>query len=635
MVTGRPSQTVTLVALLLAVPLAAPLAEASHDRTYAYYSYINSGVSDATLAPGQSFTHTVSYKQTFTGYTTLSGYLCCWGRQWTAGPFHAASGVLKTVNVGMNAPSTPGNYDLWGFAVSALTAYPSPTYRNAETHADITVVGNPTTPCVSESHTGGGWSTHDSPLWTWGCSSAAYGSIVKWEVDVSWGGTFETTSTSYHPTLGTGAHWIAVRALNNVGRWSAWSAARHAYVDVTPPNAPRLAESHVGEGWSNHAHPAFAWTNPGDAGSGVARYVGTLDGASVSLGGATSWHPTLDDGEHAFSVRAVDGVGLAGPASNALTVRIDTAPPTSALEIGAPSYRDATGTWVTSHTPFALDATDRHCGVARVERALDDGPFEPVEGPFTLGLADGPHTLATRAADCAGNVEAAHALALRLDSTPPRVALARPEPGVVYAQDTEVARSRGTPAADAAPTVVLGNLTVVADASDAGVGLARVEFLVDGEVAFVDTSPPYAFVWRTADLVLGPHTLAVRAVDRLNHAALAEANVTVVPTGVAGVLATIEALTEGDLPDVGPLPDPLGLVPDPDDLVPDPGDLVPDLDDLPDPRKLVPPLGPFPPSVQPRVSVVTDPQSRTVTYTIGVVVNGTFHGVSGTIPPGA
>jgi hypothetical protein len=99
-------------------------------------------------------------------------------------------------------------------------------------------------------------------------------------------------------------------------------------VDNTPPNAPALAESHCGSGWSAHNSPYFTWGNPGDQGSGVVSYEGSIDdGSPFAL--ASPYHPTIAQGIHTVKVRSVDAVGLRSAWSTALTVKIDTTPPTT------------------------------------------------------------------------------------------------------------------------------------------------------------------------------------------------------------------------------------------------------------------------------------------------------------------
>ncbi len=638
-----------IVAAVSGTALVAPTAEASHNWwNSSYYSYFDISVSDSTPDPNQGLTITITYRQTYNGYSTFSGYYCCWsGRLWTSGPYHATSGTTRTVTVSMNAPGSAGTNDLHVLMLAASSAYPTPTYRNAYAHETITVqspppsVGTPTTPCVGEDHTGGGWSTHGSPHWTWGCSTASGGSINLWEVATSWGGSFTTGATDYHPTLGTGAHYVQVRARNNVGVWGGWSGQKWAYVDVTPPGVPSLSENHAStSGWTNHNHPNWFWNNPGDAGSGVAYFVGELDGGQFNLGGATSWHPTLGDGFHTFRVYAADGVGQRSAPSGAISVRIDTGPPVTSLVTGSPSVVVGGDRWITSATPISLSAVDPGCGVAQTLHAIDGGTPTAYSRPFTLAGPDGRRTVSYWSSDCAGNVEPAKSTVLSLDNTPPTVSLDRPAGGVLYVDERFEARyaTAGVPVTE---PIVVGRLVVRASAADAGVGMARVEFLVDGAVAHVATSAPYAFEWQAGDLAFGLHDLEARAVDRLGNSASTGGRVRTVPSTPDGSVATAEATTGADVPAV-PEPDDLPSVP-PDGLpqVPPGGSLpqIPPGGGLPQVPPVnvpsIPPVNPGQvPTVVPVFRAVADPASRSVTYTVGVMVNGQFIGVSGRVPPG-
>lgn len=519
-----------IVLAIGALAALAPLVTAGHDWVNgSYYNYADSSASPSTLAPGQGFTHSVAYRQVYTGYSTLRAYQES-SAKWTSGPYHNGAGTVRSLGIGTSAPTTPGSYDLTTYVVAAYSAYPTPSYYNAYTHTTITVVGNPSAPCIGEDHAGAGWTTHNSPHWTWGCSSAAYGSISQWQVQPSWGGAFTTGATDYHPTLGTGAHWLRVRAMNNVGQWSAWTGERWVYVDVTAP--------------------------------------------------------------------------------------------TSSLSRGAPSVASGGATWVTSATPFAVTGGDVGCGLAALDASVDGGAFFNGGAGFTLQGADGAHTIAHRARDCAGNVEATRSATFSLDNTAPAVAIATPASGVLYAGGTSTPLPPEAPVQEGA-AVVVGDVTIAMSATDAGVGLASATLSIDGQAVRTFTSAPFEHLWRAGDLAMGVHTIEWRGVDRLGNAAVVARDVFTVPTTPAGLAATAEALTSGELPDLPDAPD----VPDVPDV---PG--LPDVPDVPDVPGL-PDVGPLPPTVRPVFSVVADPGTKTVTYRVGVEVNGQFLGAAGRLPP--
>jgi subtilisin family serine protease len=81
---------------------------------------------------------------------------------------------------------------------------------------------------------------------------------------------------------------------------------------------------------------------------------------------------------------------------------------------------------------------------------------------------------------------------------------------------------------------VSGTVTVSANASD-GVGVTRVELYVDGSVSGTDTSSPYSFMWNTATVSNGGHSLQTRAYDAAGNVGTSAAvNVTVSNTGGGG-----------------------------------------------------------------------------------------------------
>jgi hypothetical protein len=111
----------------------------------------------------------------------------------------------------------------------------------------------------------------------------------------------------------------------------------------------------------------------------------------------------------------------------------------------------------------------------------------------------------------------------------------------------------GTPPADtAAPTVTLtapasgasvsGSVTLSGTATDAGSGVARVEFLVDGAVVGTDTSSPYQVAWNAEAASLGTHTVVARAFDTAgNQAATGGRSVTVVDRSAPALTITSPA----------------------------------------------------------------------------------------------
>jgi len=65
-------------------------------------------------------------------------------------------------------------------------------------------------------------------------------------------------------------------------------------------------------------------------------------------------------------------------------------------------------------------------------------------------------------------------------------------------------------------SLVTGTVPFTASASD-NIGIARVEFLVNGVVKSTDTTTPYLYSWDTAQLATGSYTLTAKAYDAENN----------------------------------------------------------------------------------------------------------------------
>lgn len=210
------------------------------------------------------------------------------------------------------------------------------------------------------------------------------------------------------------------------------------------------------------------------------------------------------------------------------------APPPFSVTIVAPPA-DA---WL-GGTVLAKGATNRPGDLAWL-RFLVDGAVQKWVTPAphewawdTRAWADGDHALRLEGQDGQG-ARAAHEVRVRLDNTPPTVALTSPADGSVHVGATRLPGAAGL-------TVAAGRVPVRAAASDPqpGSGVARVEFRVDGALRAADTAAPYEWVWPAEDEALGRHVVEARAVDRVGNARSASVVVDLaVPTTVRGLLAT-------------------------------------------------------------------------------------------------
>jgi hypothetical protein len=145
------------------------------------------------------------------------------------------------------------------------------------------------------------------------------------------------------------------------------------------------------------------------------------------------------------------------------------------------------------------DATD-NVGVVEV-RLMIDGNVVATDttAPYALewntsSWSNGQHSLRVRALDAAGNsgddVITVTVSNKAADTAPPSVAITSPSNNATVA----------------------GNVTITASASD-NVGVAFVEFFVDGVWCAADSSAPYSFSWDSRGVSNGAHTLMAVAED--------------------------------------------------------------------------------------------------------------------------
>ncbi|HVE87317.1 MAG TPA: PHB depolymerase family esterase, partial [Myxococcales bacterium] len=128
-------------------------------------------------------------------------------------------------------------------------------------------------------------------------------------------------------------------------------------------------------------------------------------------------------------------------------------------------------------------------------------------------------------------------LAGATDVTPPAVALTAPADGAT----------------------VSGTVTLSATASD-NVGVARVDFLVDGSVVGTSSAAPYQVAWNSAGVANGGHTVSAKAYDAAGNSATSTRSITVSNAGssttvsfssIAADDGYVKAFSDGSSPAVG------------------------------------------------------------------------------------
>ena len=336
---------------------------------------------------------------------------------------------------------------------------------------------------------------YDDGLYTWPICTYTYlnnmdNILISPEIDLQ--GTYHAHVTFYYTgSLGIGDEfWVMVREKNDDGTWGPWNYMRELnwltdlvdYTTGTYTYYPWLPFNQLGDTYNFvnpiKASPAFMLN--------LFSYV--RDQAIIQLG-----FRLISDGAGVGPGIKIDHIGI--------DVKLDEVAPLTTCDIsGTMGCND----WYTSGVTVTLDATDDRVGVKETYYRIDGGAWQLYSERFQVS-ADGAHTVEYYSVDSVGNAEEIKTCqSFKIDQTNPTVALAMPESGYLYIG--------GRPIFQIGRTIVIGDLTAQASASDATSGIDYVEFLVDGEVKSADLTAPYTFELPFSFLP-SSHTLQVKAYD--------------------------------------------------------------------------------------------------------------------------
>ncbi|HVT03342.1 MAG TPA: Ig-like domain-containing protein, partial [Thermoanaerobaculia bacterium] len=200
----------------------------------------------------------------------------------------------------------------------------------------------------------------------------------------------------------------------------------------------------------------------------------------------------------------------------------DTTPPVTAI------ISPSEGAILTGITMAVASASDNVGVILKVEFYLDGvlgrtDTDRHIWNIDTTTVANGVHTLTSKAYDLAGNVGASNPVTFTVDNQSPTTAIPAPTAGATVA----------------------GTTTVTATASDNS-GVTRVEFYLDGALANTDTVSPYAWSWDTTLAVNTTYTLVSKAYDAAgNIGTSATISVTVNNVDTTAPTTAITAPTNG------------------------------------------------------------------------------------------
>lgn len=254
------------------------------------------------------------------------------------------------------------------------------------------------------------------------------------------------------------------------------------------------------------------------------------------IGDWTGWQPyteyksltlTEGDGQKTVFTECKDDAGnISAASSGSITLKEDKEPPSGYILINNAvphtSKQDVT---------LSLYCVDQGIGVRDVRYRNENSDwtlwasYAQGSKPWVLSNGDGTKKVYYQCRDYLNNV-AEFSDDILLDTTNPSVSISRPENYRAYVNDQDT----GVHVHEKIPTIT-GKITVKAEAFDAGVGVEKVEFLVDNNLRSTDTQRPYQWTYDPTLLAeIGEQTITARAYDRLNHQSEAAMQVRIVGT---------------------------------------------------------------------------------------------------------
>lgn len=339
------------------------------------------------------------------------------------------------------------------------------------------------------------------------------------------------TWTTYAPftIAGEGRHVIDYRSRDNVMNLEVFKM-----LIVMVDNAPPVTRITTGDPkyaaadgtiyvTGSTAFTLFATDNL----SGVASTEYRIDGGSW-----TAYTPfTIPaEGQHIIDYFSKDNVTNA-ETFNSLIVIVDNTLPVTTITTGDPKYTAVDGKlYVSGSTAFTLSATDNLSGVARKEYRIDSGNWIAY-APFTIA-GEGQHIIDYRSQDNVMNMETFKTLTVIVDNTAPLSAMTTGAPR--YESDGKLYVSGST------------GITIIA--SDAGSGVKKTEYSIDG-----GEWDDYITAFTLTSYAEGSHTIRYRSIDNVNNPEDAKEFVVVLDkTPPQAVLSASDPLIEGVVNTVSP-----------------------------------------------------------------------------------
>ena len=215
-------------------------------------------------------------------------------------------------------------------------------------------------------------------------------------------------------------------------RWSEVYRGPDFYVDLSAPNAMSVstngfpAYTFPVASWTTRTDLTFTWTNPGDAGSGVHHYELSVNGGawqSISSG----YSPSLNTGSYSFSFRAVDNIGLIGPARTFYT-NIDLhSPNLSPVDLYGSAYPSSSPPWRNSGSVrLRFNSSDQGSGIQSRQLSLNGGAWGSTLEERTIAVTTGEYTFDMKVIDKVGYESSVKRLYARIDRDLPEITITSP-----------------------------------------------------------------------------------------------------------------------------------------------------------------------------------------------------------------
>lgn len=307
-----------------------------------------------------------------------------------------------------------------------------------------------------------------------------------------------STSKSWALAPGDGAKTVYVRYADALGNITGTTAISDGItLDTTAPSGTLAIN-----GGSFTGSTAVTLTlSASDAGAGVAQMQFSNDGTSFSTleayGTSKSWTLASGDGPKTVYVRYTDSVGnITGTTAISDSVTLDTTAPTGSVAISGGAFTGSTA------VTLNLSASDTGAGVAQMQFSNDGTSFSTLEAygttkSWTLATGDGAKTVYVRYTDSVGNITGATAISdsVTLDTTAPTGSIVI-NGGAAFTNNTAA--------------------TLTLSASDAGIGVAQMQFSNDGSAFSSLESYATSKSWTLASGD-GAKTVYVRYSDALGN----------------------------------------------------------------------------------------------------------------------